>query len=128
MSPPLIDIASVQRWRKLFIAAGLFALLAWTALVKAQPQLEHPVEHLGLIAIMVCVLGRAWCSLYIGGRKKQEIVTCGPYSLCRNPLYVFSFIGAFGIGAQTGSLTVGVAAQRAGMFVPDRSTLTRDVS
>ena len=55
MSPPLIDIASVQRWRKLFIAAGLFALLAWTALVKAQPQLEHPVEHLGLIAIMVCV-------------------------------------------------------------------------
>ena len=107
MSPPLIDIASVQRWRKLFIAAGLFALLAWTALVKAQPQLEHPVEHLGLIAIMVCVLGRAWCSLYIGGRKKQEIVTCGPYSLCRNPLYVFSFIGAFGIGAQTGSLTVG---------------------
>ena len=56
---------------------------------------------------MVCVLGRAWCSLYIGGRKKQEIVTSGPYSLCRNPLYVFSFIGAFGIGAQTGSLTVG---------------------
>ena len=85
----------------------MFALLAWTALVKAQPQLEHPVEHLGLIAIMVCVLGRAWCSLYIGGRKKQEIVTSGPYSLCRNPLYVFSFIGAFGIGAQTGSLTVG---------------------
>ena len=80
MSPPSIDIASVQRWRKLFIAAGLFALLAWTALVKAQPQLEHPVEHLGLIAIMVCVLGRAWCSLYIGGRKKQEIVTSGPYS------------------------------------------------
>jgi protein-S-isoprenylcysteine O-methyltransferase Ste14 len=107
MSPPLIDIAAVQRWRKLFIAAGLFALLTWTALVKAQPWLEHPVEHLGLVAIMVCVLGRAWCSLYIGGRKKQEIVASGPYSLCRNPLYVFSFIGAFGVGAQTGSLSVG---------------------
>ena len=50
------------------IAWSWLALLAWTALVKAQPQLEHPVEHLGLIAIMVCVLGRAWCSLYIGGR------------------------------------------------------------
>lgn len=86
MSPPLIDIASVQRWRKLFIAAGLFALLAWTALVRALPGLEHPVEHLGLVAIMVCVLGRAWCSLYIGGRKTQEIVASGPYSLCRNPL------------------------------------------
>ncbi len=108
MTPTPIDIASVQQWRKLFIAAGLFALLAWTALVKAQPWLEHPVEHLGLVAIMVCVLGRAWCSLYIGGRKKQEIVTSGPYSLCRNPLYVFSFIGAFGVGAQTGSLSVGL--------------------
>ena len=109
MSPPLIDIASVQRWRKLFIAAGLFALLAWTALVRALPGLEHPVEHLGLVAIMVCVLGRAWCSLYIGGRKTQEIVASGPYSLCRNPLYVFSVIGAFGVGAQTGSLSVGLA-------------------
>ena len=29
MSPPLIDIASVQRWRKLFIAAGLFARSAF---------------------------------------------------------------------------------------------------
>ncbi|MGU9537294.1 methyltransferase family protein, partial [Proteus mirabilis] len=67
------------------------------------------VEHLGMVAIMVCVLGRAWCALYIGGRKKQEIVTSGPYSLCRNPLYVFSVIGAFGVGAQTGSLSVGLA-------------------
>ena len=74
MSPPLIDIASVQRWRKLFIGAGLFALLAWTALVRALPGLEHPVEHLGMVAIMACIVGRAWCSLYIGGRKKAEIV------------------------------------------------------
>ena len=105
-SPP--DLARVQRWRKLFILVGLFALITWTALVEPTPVLEHPVEHLGLIAIMLCVIGRAWCSLYIGGRKKQEIVSAGPYSLCRNPLYLFSFIGAFGIGAQTGSATVGL--------------------
>lgn len=89
-----IDIQGVQKWRKLFILAGLFALLVWTPLIRARPELEHPVEHLGLIAIMICIFGRASCSLYIGGRKKQEIVSNGPYSLCRNPLYVFSFIGA----------------------------------
>ena len=105
---PAVDLQSIQRWRKLFILAGLFTLLAWTPLVQARPALEHPVEHLGLIAIMVCIFGRAWCSLYIGGRKKQEIVSSGPYSLCRNPLYVFSFIGAFGVGAMSGSLTVGL--------------------
>lgn len=104
-----MDIQTVQRWRKLFIAAVLFSLIAWTSLVRAMPMLEQTVEHLGLISIMICVIGRAWCSLYIGGRKKQEIVALGPYSVVRNPLYVFSFIGAFGVGAQTGSLTVGLA-------------------
>jgi hypothetical protein len=47
-----------------------------------------------------------WCTLYIGGRKSSEIVRLGPYSMSRNPLYVFSSIGAFGIGMMTGSLTV----------------------
>ncbi|MEE2848792.1 MAG: isoprenylcysteine carboxylmethyltransferase family protein [Pseudomonadota bacterium] len=104
----MVDIQAVQRWRKLFILVGLVALLGWTPLVRAVPGFEHAVEHLGLIAIMICIIGRAWCSLYIGGRKKAEIVASGPYSVSRNPLYVFSFIGAFGIGAQSGSLTIGL--------------------
>ena len=103
-----IDIQSVQRWRKAGIVVGGLVLVVCAALFTSWPVLEHPVEHLGLIAIMVCIIGRAWCSLYIGGRKKQEIVSAGPYSVSRNPLYVFSFIGAFGIGAQSGSLSVGL--------------------
>jgi len=39
-----IDIQGVQKWRKLFILAGLFALLAWTPLVRARPEFEHPVD------------------------------------------------------------------------------------
>lgn len=104
----MVDIQAVQRWRKLFILVGLVALLGWTPLVRAVPVFEHAVEHLGLIAIMICIIGRAWCSLYIGGRKKAEIVDTGPYSISRNPLYVFSYIGAFGVGAQTGSVSMGL--------------------
>ena len=104
----MVDIQRVQLWRKYILAAGLAVMLAWTATVRAVPYLEHPVEHLGLVSILACILGRAWCSLYIGGRKKQEIVDVGPYSISRNPLYVFSFFGAFGVGAQTGSLVVAV--------------------
>ncbi|WP_231959841.1 methyltransferase family protein [Thalassospira indica] len=64
------------------------------------------IEAVGLFAIYVCIIGRGWCSLYIGGRKKTELVTTGPYSSCRNPLYLFSIIGAFGVGAQTGSIVL----------------------
>jgi hypothetical protein len=51
------------------------------------------------------VLGRAWCSAYIGGRKKYELIALGPYSVVRNPLYVFSFIGVAGIGFASGTVT-----------------------
>lgn len=64
------------------------------------------IEGGGVVLLLACIFGRTWCSLYIGGRKKRELVTVGPYSLVRNPLYVFTLLGAFGIGAQLGSLVV----------------------
>ena len=35
---------------------------------------------------------RFWATLYIGGRKDEELVTYGPYSVCRNPLYIGSLL------------------------------------
>ena len=61
---------------------------------------------LGGILAALGAFGRLWCSLYIAGYKNNTLVTVGPYSLCRNPLYFFSFIGAIGIGLSTGSFTI----------------------
>ncbi|WP_297799438.1 isoprenylcysteine carboxylmethyltransferase family protein [uncultured Brevundimonas sp.] len=113
------DLQRVQKIRKAALGAGMSAILAlalFTASRGGEP-LHEGVEAFGLALIVVCIVGRAWCSLYIGGRKKAEIVDRGPYSISRNPLYLFSFMGAFGAGAQTGSLTLATAFLAVAMLV-----------
>jgi protein-S-isoprenylcysteine O-methyltransferase Ste14 len=101
----------VQLIRKAALAIAILLVIALAAVSQSlggETVLHQDIEAVGVALIAACVVGRAWCSLYIGGRKKAEIVDQGPYSISRNPLYVFSFIGAFGMGAQTGSVTMAV--------------------
>jgi protein-S-isoprenylcysteine O-methyltransferase Ste14 len=60
----------------------------------------------GLVLVAAAIVGRLWCSLYICGYKTGTLVTVGPYSLCRHPLYFFSFLGALGIGLCTETITI----------------------
>jgi len=53
---------------------------------------------LGAVLVGIASLGRLWCSVYIAGYKTDHLVTQGPYSMCRNPLYFFSLLGALGVG------------------------------
>ena len=55
------------------------------------------IKLIGYALIGVGAVGRMWCGVYIAGRKNKELCQDGPYSLCRNPLYVFSFIGTVGV-------------------------------
>jgi protein-S-isoprenylcysteine O-methyltransferase Ste14 len=71
--------------------------------------LRETIIWTGVVLIVVCIVGRTWTSLYIGGRKNQLLVTHGPYAISRNPLYVFSIIGAIGVGAQIGSIAAALA-------------------
>lgn len=52
----------------------------------------------GVVLTVIGIVGRGYCAVYIAGRKLTGLVTEGPYSLCRNPLYLFSLIGGIGIG------------------------------
>lgn len=51
----------------------------------------------GVVLIVMGVLGRLWSTMYIGGKKNAVLVQDGPYSMCRNPLYFFSFVAGIGV-------------------------------
>ncbi|MFC5342300.1 isoprenylcysteine carboxylmethyltransferase family protein [Brevundimonas staleyi] len=103
------DLQRVQKIRKWALGLALLAAVALAFVTTTwwgEGHFHEAMESFGLGAVVISIVGRAWCSLYIGGRKKAEIVSTGPYSISRNPLYLFSYVGAFGVGAQTGSLTL----------------------
>ncbi|TPJ69579.1 isoprenylcysteine carboxylmethyltransferase family protein [Mesorhizobium sp. B2-6-2] len=66
------------------------------------------METVGFGLVLVCFLGRLWSILYVGGKKNNELVVAGPFSMTRNPLYFFSTVGAAGIGLMFGSVLAAV--------------------
>ncbi len=83
------------RW----LVVAIVPLLAVSAPPADRPDWTHELlEVVGIVALVVCLVGRVWCSVYIAGRKGHELVTHGPYAVVRNPLYVFSFVGLVGVG------------------------------
>lgn len=103
-----------ERYRRAILLGLIVVLLAGLTFVgpkwTGETEFHENVEIAGLMLIVTAILGRMWCTLYIGGSKNFALITDGPYSLSRNPLYVFSTIGAAGIGAQMGSLVMAVGA------------------
>jgi len=103
------DLGRFQHKRRITIALVLTVLAILLLFIRPawrNQAIGQYIEILGIGLIALAILGRAWCTLYIGGRKSAEIVRTGPYSMTRNPLYVFSMLGALGVGAQLGSLII----------------------
>ena len=99
--------ASTPRLR--LTLAYYLLLVATTAVagrVVISPPLDAVLALVALLFVSIGALGRIWASVFIAGRKDTALVTSGPYSLCRHPLYLFSFVGGLGIGIATRSLAL----------------------
>jgi protein-S-isoprenylcysteine O-methyltransferase Ste14 len=107
-----VDIGAVRTTRKVWLrlAVAFVGIVLVVSTSRWPSPVRAAIEWTGLALLAVCIAGRTWCALYIGGRKTRELVTVGPYSLCRNPLYLFSIIGAVGIGAQLGAVSIAALA------------------
>jgi protein-S-isoprenylcysteine O-methyltransferase Ste14 len=105
-----VFLKSIKRFRRVAtwgLALVVLAMLSVSA--SAWPDgeaVDLVMSNLGFVLLVVCAFGRVWSSIFIAGYKNDRLITDGPYSLVRNPLYVFSFIGAVGLGLSAESLMV----------------------
>ena len=93
------------------LISRIFAIAFLLIFLFSEPLLEDTgwealLFLFGLILVGIATVGRLWCGLYISGRKSSTLVIHGPYSVSRNPLYFFSFLGAIGLGLATEIITL----------------------
>jgi protein-S-isoprenylcysteine O-methyltransferase Ste14 len=101
--------STVERHRRLVVWI-LYAMVFASVLFGPPTQdMDHRYEYveiLGYLLVGLATIGRAWCGLYVFGRKSKELCQDGPYSICRNPLYLFTFMGAMGVAVGSERLLV----------------------
>ncbi|NLH16813.1 MAG: isoprenylcysteine carboxylmethyltransferase family protein [Phycisphaerae bacterium] len=99
-----------RKWRtllsKIVVAGFIFVLLVSETPLQKHELQEITMNLIGLILVGTATVGRLWCLLFISGYKSENLITVGPYSLCRNPLYGFSFLGMVGVALCTASFTL----------------------
>ena len=76
------------------VTISLFVTPPWEPVSWA----DFAIEWLGYLFLVIGLGIRMWSIFYIGQRKSKELVTTGPYSICRNPLYCGTFFVAMGAG------------------------------
>jgi protein-S-isoprenylcysteine O-methyltransferase Ste14 len=74
----------------------------------SQPNYNIFMDILGFILIVASGVGRIWSLAYIAGLKSKRVISYGAYSISRNPLYFFSFLGFAGAGLAYGSIIVSI--------------------
>ena len=88
-----------------------FGILVLALLLVADRRYSHGVggtvlNLAGLAVIIVAALGRVWTSSYLAAYKDVRLIRYGPFSVTRNPLYLFTLLAAVGIGITAASLII----------------------
>lgn len=80
------------QWRIPISVASIGATVTLVALYDPMPIFPLSAHawtwSAGTLVLAAGVVLRLWAAACLGGRKSAEVVRVGPYSLCRNPLYV----------------------------------------
>ncbi len=123
-SPSPIQPSRVFRWRGrigtlVFVPLALVAILSGRYWREGTSQ-DDLLDEIGLVFLFAGLGMRTWATLFIGGRKSRTLITQGPYSLCRNPLYLGTFLIGIAVALFLQSLTFGAVLLVAGplLYLP----------
>jgi len=92
-----------------FLYLSVLALVAMSGGRSLQGAGSLVAQSAGFVLVAIAVLWRLWTTLFIAGRKDEELVRDGPFARCRHPLYLGSIVGSAGIGLTTLSLALTLA-------------------
>lgn len=85
---------------------------------------EEPLHDIfdlaGILLVAICAMGRIYCTAFLGGNKNVRLVTYGPFSVVRNPLYVFSLLGITGIALMSNHLLIMIVLPMAFLALYDQ--------
>lgn len=85
---------------------AVFGILFGERVLPATALTSELIKLAGYFMVTLCAMGRLYASAFIGGLKNKQLITYGPFSITRNPLYVFSLIGFSGLALMSGHITV----------------------
>lgn len=84
----------------------LLAVFLTDSLIPLESGWHEFFDVLGTILVSTCALGRLYTTAYLGGFKNDTLITHGPFSAVRNPLYFFSLLGFIGVALMTGHIVI----------------------
>ena len=109
-----MNIRSILSDRLIFGRVLGLLILVW-AVISVPPDYDANATYrisFGVITLlMVCIaaFGRVWATFFLGGNKNTCLIKEGPFSVCRNPLYLFTSFGALGIALESHQLPIVIA-------------------
>lgn len=113
-SPPQMRLTKRWGFRNRRLIGGVVLAPALLITVLSTPWIHEGtwggllMDFLAALCFLAGATFRFWATLYVGGRKRHTLVCDGPYSVCRNPLYLGSLLLSIAAGLYLKSITFAV--------------------
>lgn len=96
--------------KKRIYISQFFSIVALLSIFFITPKINNSLYNfltlsVGIMFVFIGITGRVFSSIFIGNLKNKKVIDYGMYSITRNPLYFFSFIGFLGVLIFTGVIT-----------------------